>query len=64
MNRVKWLEVSAVSRRLNVSAATVYRLIKNKSLHSTRFGVSRCFRVSEKSVVEFEQRRACTMEES
>jgi len=58
MSKEKWLEVSTVSRRLNVSAQTVYRLIKNRSLRSTRLGVSSCLRVSEKSVVEFETHRA------
>lgn len=56
--RERWIEVSAVARRLNVSAATVYRLIKVGSLRSTRMGVSRCLRVSERSVGAFETRRA------
>lgn len=63
MSRVKWLEVSTVSKRLNVSAMTVYRLVKKQSLRGAKFGVSGCMRVSEKSVVEFEQRRASSMEE-
>ena len=57
MSKEKWLEVSTVSRRLNVSSATVYRLIKNGSLRIRRLGVSSCIRVSEKSVFEFEHHR-------
>ncbi|MGV0961871.1 MAG: helix-turn-helix domain-containing protein [Limnohabitans sp.] len=63
MSKGKWLEASMVSRRINVSLATVYRLIKSGSLHSTRMGVSGCLRVSEKSIVEFEQHRASSMDE-
>ena len=58
MSKEKWLEVSKVSRRLTVSSATVYRLVEKKILHGTRFGVSGCLRISEKSVNEFEQHRA------
>lgn len=60
MSKDKWIEVSAVARRLNISAATVYRLIKLGSLRSTKMGVSRCLRVSERSVGEFETKRTET----
>lgn len=64
MSKGKWLEVSTVSRRLNVSEATVYRLIKNKSLRCTRFGVASCLRISEKSVIDFEVHRTRLMDEA
>lgn len=57
MSKEKWLEVSAVARRLNVSLATVYRLIGSKMLRSNKMGVSRCLRISASSVAEFERRR-------
>lgn len=57
MNDDKWLEVSAVARRLGVSESTAYRLIKNRILRSRRIGVSSCLRVSEKSVNAFENLR-------
>lgn len=57
MNKDKWLEVSAVARRLNVSLATVYRLIGSKMLRSNKMGVSRCLRISERSIADFEKRR-------
>jgi len=63
MSKDKWIEVSAVARRLNVSAATVYRLIKVGSLRSTKMGVSRCLRVSERSVGAFETRRTAVESE-
>ena len=64
MSKERWIEVSAVARRLNVSAATVYRLIKVGSLRSTKMGVSRCLRVSEKSVGDFETMRATAEQEA
>ena len=58
MSKDKWLEVSAVSRRLSISESTAYRLIKLKILQSRRLGVSGCLRVSEKSIRAFEYNRA------
>ena len=57
MNKEKWLEVSAVARRLNVSPATVYRLVGAKMLHGRKMGVSGCLRVNIRSVADFEKRR-------
>lgn len=51
------LEVSIVANRLNVSAPTVYRLVKAGKLKSVRMGVSQCVRVLESSVVAFEAKR-------
>jgi len=62
MSKDKWMEVSSVARRLNISAATVYRLIKLGSLRSTKMGVSRCLRVSEASIKSFEKMRAEVVE--
>ncbi len=53
----KRLEVSVVSQRLNVSTATVYRLVKEKKLRGGRVGVSGCIRVLESSVDEFVKMR-------
>lgn len=57
MIRDRKLEVSKVANRLNVSAATVYRLVKSKELAGIRFGNSQCIRIKESSVEEFEARR-------
>jgi|LGVF01.2.fsa_nt_gb excisionase family DNA binding protein len=55
----KRLEVSIVAMRLNVSTATVYRLLSCGKLRGGKMGVSRCVRVMENSVKEFEARRSC-----
>ena len=57
MSKEKWLEVSTVARRLNVSPATVYRMVGVQILHGKKMGVSGCLRVSSRSVAEFEKRR-------
>jgi len=59
----KWLEVSEVSRRLTVSSSTVYRMINLGFLKSGKMGTSRCIRVSEKSVIDFEKRRDSVFDE-
>lgn len=51
------MEVSAVARRLNVSAMTVYRLIKKKKLKSINVGVSKGIRVNRGSLEKFEHDR-------
>lgn len=58
MTKDKRLEVSKVANRLNVSAATVYRLVKSGDLRGVRLGKSQCLRVQESSVLAFEARRA------
>ena len=55
--RDKRLEVSVVANRLNVSAPTVYRLIKSGRLRAMRLGASQCVRVLESSVESFELSR-------
>lgn len=62
MSKDRWIEVSAVARRMNVSAATVYRLVKGGHLRSRKAGPARCIQVSEKSVGDFESRRAAESE--
>lgn len=54
----KRLEVSVVACRLNVSTATVYRLVRSGKLRGVRMGVSQCIRVLESSVNRFEEKRA------
>lgn len=49
----KWMPVSVVAKRLNVSSRTVYRLIDEKHLECRRVGVKGCTQVSESSVVRF-----------
>lgn len=53
----KWLEVSTVAGRLNVSPNTVYRLIKKKKLKAMAAGVEKGYRVLSSSVEEFERAR-------
>ena len=57
MNQEKWIEVSTVAKRLNVSASTVYRLIDDNILKSARFGSKKAIRVRDSSVVCFEKSR-------
>jgi len=57
-NKDRWLEVSAVSRRLSISESTAYRLIKLGILKGRRVGVRGCLRVSELSICTFEEQRA------
>lgn len=54
---IEYLEVAAVAKRLNVSASTVYRLIKKKKLRCGFFGVEKGIRVYRDSLIEFEQKR-------
>lgn len=54
---MKYLEVSAVAKKLNVSTSTVYRLIKQKKLIVSKNGVSAGIRVLKNSVTEFEEMR-------
>jgi excisionase family DNA binding protein len=49
----KWIAVSVVAKRLNVSARTVYRLIRERHLESRKVGVTGCTQVSETSVRVF-----------
>jgi excisionase family DNA binding protein len=58
MTAEKWMAVSVVANKLNVSAATVYRLIDGKFLESRRVGVKGCTQVSESSVKQFVHERA------
>ena len=58
MTDEKWLAVSIVAKKLNVSARTVYRLIEEKHLAVRRVGVKGCTQVSEASVVSFVTDRA------
>ena len=53
MTGEKWMAVSVVAKRLNVSARTVYRLIDEKILERRRVGVKGCTQVSEQSVASF-----------
>ena len=53
MTGEKWMAVSVVAKRLNVSARTVYRLIDEKILECRRVGVKGCTQVSEQSVASF-----------
>lgn len=53
----KYMEVSAVARRLSVSAETVYNLMRNKDLAWIRVGVKKGYRVVRKSVEAFERKR-------
>jgi len=55
--RSEYLEVSAVAKRLNVSAMTVYRLIQRKKLESVHNGPKRAIRVRRASLEEFEKDR-------
>lgn len=58
-----YLEVAVVAQRLNVSPATVYRLIQRGKLRAIRAGVSRGIRVRKESVAEFEERRRIEAED-
>jgi excisionase family DNA binding protein len=60
----KKLEVSVVASRLNVSPATVYRLIQARKLKAIRCGVKCGLRVVEASVDQFELDRANWDEEA
>lgn len=53
MTDEKWMPVSVVAKRLNVSVRTVYRLIEEKHLDSRRVGVKGCTQVREGSVRSF-----------
>ena len=53
MTGEKWIPVSVVAKRLNISARTVYRLIDEKHLDSRRVGVKGCIQVNEISVQRF-----------
>lgn len=53
MTSEKWIAVSVVAMKLNVSVATVYRLIDNQTLEVRRVGVKGCIQVSESSVQAF-----------
>jgi excisionase family DNA binding protein len=53
----KWIPVSVVAKRLNVSSRTVYRLIDEKHLECRRVGVKGCTQVSEVSVIRFVDQR-------
>lgn len=57
MTGEKWIPVSVVARRLNISSRTVYRLIDEKYLDSRRVGVKGCIQVSEGSVQRFVDER-------
>lgn len=64
MNKTKeYLEVSEVARYFSLSESTVYRLIREKMLKATRFGVSGGVRVKRAHVEEFERRRLEQIEE-
>lgn len=51
--KMQYLEVSVVARKLNVSAATVYRMIQKKKLKAVNHGASKAIRVTDKSLIEF-----------
>jgi len=53
MTGEKWISVSSVAMRLNISAATVYRLIETRHLEFRRVGVKGCIQVRETSVQDF-----------
>lgn len=53
----KWLEVSVVARRFNISESTVYRLIQKRQLIGMAAGVSKGYRVLRKSVEDYESKR-------
>ena len=53
----EYLEVSTVAMRLNVSAMTVYRLIKRKKLESANVGDRKAIRVIRSSLEQFEEIR-------
>jgi len=53
----RYLEVSVVAMRLNVSPSTVYRLIKLKKIDSVNFGVEKGIRVCRISLEKFEEQR-------
>lgn len=52
--RSEYIEVSAVATRLNVSAHTVYRLIRRKKLESVNVGERKAIRVLRSSLKQFE----------
>jgi excisionase family DNA binding protein len=58
MTGEKWMAVSVVANRLNVSVATVYRLVEERHLRSRRVGVKGCVQVSGDSVRKFIAARA------
>lgn len=53
MTKEKWLPVSVVANRLNVSDMTVRRLVGKRLLKGRRVGVTGCVQVSEESVEVF-----------
>lgn len=57
MTGEKWIPVSIVAKKLNISARTVYRLIDEKHLESRRVGVKGCTQVSLESVIRFVDER-------
>ncbi len=58
MTDEKWLGVAVVATKLNVSVATVYRLIDTRNLDSRKVGVKGCTQISAASVREFIASRA------
>jgi len=58
-----YLEVAVVVARLNVSPATIYRLIQQGKLRAARLGVSRGIRVPRQAVAEFEEKRRIEAED-
>lgn len=53
MTKEKWLPVSVVANRLNVSETTVRRLVSRRYLKGRRVGVRGCIQVCEDSVEVF-----------
>lgn len=53
MTKEKWMAVSVVAKKLNVSARTVYRLIEERQLESRKVGVKGCTQVSDESLMIF-----------
>jgi len=57
MTTGKLLDVSQAARRLNVSRATIYRLINSGHLPASRLGTAHCIRITEAAVESFRQQR-------
>ena len=54
----KFLDVETVRRRLGISKATTYRLLKSKELPYVKVGPKCAFRILESHLLKFLQQRA------
>lgn len=51
------LDVNQTANRLNVSRATIYRLINSGELPASRLGTAHCIRIKESDIEAFRQER-------